>query len=240
MMIMIRYDRLRDSTSKLPLENNKRIIYISIAHFTQSKFGCLPSQNRIRLEFQKTVILKILFRKTALEKRRECISFLASKAACLFVCEKSKLLMDLSKSHPLLLSISVFQSSSSSFPIFFSLGKRRWKSCHYSQFVQIRGSQFQIGNQTSSKIPFQMCGKNKPYSQSEWLILFDRAAQDKAKQEKNNITKVVPEALYQLMVDKYENQEISILSSKNQIFFKQNQDFFTKYFQDSLCSMREN
>ena len=71
-----------------------------------------------------------------------------------------------------------------------------------------------------------MCGKNKPYSQSEWLILFDRAAQDKAKQEKNNITKVVPEALYQLMVDKYENQEISILSSKNQIFFKQNQDFF--------------
>ena len=100
-MIMIRYDRLRDSTSKLPLVNcNKRIIYISIAHFTQSKFGCLPSQNRIRLEFQKTVILKILFRKTALEKRRECISFLASKAACLFVCEKSKLLMDLSKSHP--------------------------------------------------------------------------------------------------------------------------------------------
>ena len=145
-MIMIRYDRLRDFTSKLPLVNcNKRIIYISIAHFTQSKFGCLPSQNRIRLEFQKTVILKILFRKTALEKRRECISFLASKAACLFVCEKSKLLMDLSKSHPLLLSISVFQSSSSSFPIFFSLGKRRWKSCHYSQFVQIRGSQFQIG-----------------------------------------------------------------------------------------------
>ena len=52
MMIMIRYDRLRDSTSKLPLVNcNKRIIYISIAHFTQSKFGCLPSQNRIRLEF---------------------------------------------------------------------------------------------------------------------------------------------------------------------------------------------
>ena len=100
-MIMIRYDRLRDFTSKLPLVNcNKRIIYISIAHFTQSKFGCLPSQNRIRLEFQKTVILKILFRKTALEKRRECISFLASKAACLFVCEKSKLLMDLSKSHP--------------------------------------------------------------------------------------------------------------------------------------------
>ena len=52
-----------------------------------------------------------------------------------------------------------------------------------------------------------MCGKNKPYSQSEWLILFDRAAQDKAKQEKNNITKVVPEALYQLMV-----RQISILS----------------------------
>ena len=29
-----------------------------------------------------------------------------------------------------------------------------------------------------------------------------------------------------LWLDKYENQEISILSSKNQIFFKQNQDFF--------------
>ena len=176
-MIMILFDRLRDSKSKLPLENNKRIIYISIAHFTQSKFGCLPSQNRIRLEFQKTVILKIPFR-TALEKRRrrECISFLASKAACLFVCEKSKLLMDLSKSHPL--SFCQFQFSSP--PLFqFSFLQR---SCHYSQFVQIRGSQFQIGNQTSSKIPFQMCGKNKPYSQSEWLILFDRIEDKQSKE----------------------------------------------------------
>ena len=85
-----------------------------------------------------------------------------------------------------------------------------------------------------------MCGKNKPYSQSEWLILFDRAAQDKAKQEKNNITKVVPEALYQLMVDKYKNQEISILSSKNQKFKSKIKIFFTKYFQDSLCSIGEN
>ena len=83
-----------------------------------------------------------------------------------------------------------------------------------------------------------MCGKNKPYSQSEWLILFDRAAQDKAKQEKNNITKVVPEALYQLMVDKYENQEISILSSKNQIFFKQNQDFLNKVLSRQFMQYR--
>ena len=73
-----------------------------------------------------------------------------------------------------------------------------------------------------------MCGKNKPYSQSEWLILFDRAAQDKAKQEKNNITKVVPEALYQLMVDKYENQEISILSSKIRYFLSKNRIFLNK------------
>ena len=75
-----------------------------------------------------------------------------------------------------------------------------------------------------------MCGKNKPYSQSEWLILFDRAAQDKAKQEKNNITKVVPEALYQLMVDKYQNQEISILSSKNQIFISKMKIFLQSTF----------
>ena len=73
-----------------------------------------------------------------------------------------------------------------------------------------------------------MCGKNKPYSQSEWLILFDRAAQDKAKQEKNNITKVVPEALYQLMVDKYENQEISILSSKIRYFLTKIRIFLNK------------